>query len=366
MLQSKIEELLQGKAEDINIDDEMYAIYLKEKKLLQTKFGKDWELYLQGSVRYGTPIKPYSPNSSVSLDIDIDIVAEHTFLKNNSTTEKDLKLQAEYPISGLKHEEKNPCWRLPYENKFFYIDITPCVLNPKTNGLKWGQYSVDITYKNNISYVWRSSNPKGYYIWFKEVNKKAHEFALSQLTENVINRYQSYQIDNFKPLIRTNLQKTIQIAKWLRDKYFYSQPNKEYKPISIILTTLITEVFAKYTERNDISIEELLKNFITIMKTMEQDKQFIFNSYSKRIDRTIDPIKAMYRDNGKWNIPNPTDDSENFANRWNESDGGQERVSAFFEFIDYLDKILKNEIELKRTLYSTPINKMSERKPYGH
>ena len=361
MLQSKIEELLQGKAKEINLPTSVYNELLQYRQKVDKEFD-GYTVYAQGSLRLGTIIKPYTKTDD-SL-FDIDLIAENSNLLDGIDP-KTFKMQAKKTIDGVIPEDKKPCWSYKIDSRF-HVDVVPAKHKGINNSLSWSEHSIDITKRNdNHIYKWDPSNPKGYYYWFKDINHRV--FGNSYENIQPIDNY-DFNDRQLKRLIRTNLQKAIQVTKWISGKYFDGKQNEDYKPISIILTTLIAGIFDYYDygNRPELTIETILEDFVSIMEDMKDEKSHLMaeSYYSKR--NIVKTIKAMSRNDNKWYIPNPTNSAENFADKWNDPIDGAEKVAAFFEFIDYLDKILKNEIELSRALYSTPINKMSERKPYGH
>ena len=99
--------------------------------------------------------------------------------------------------------------------------------------------------------------------------------------------------------VRTPLQSAIQILKRHRDEMFSNRPNE--KPISIILTTL-----AAHAYQQESTISDAL---FSILSRMDQ---FIEN-----------------RNGLSW-ISNPTDPTENFADRWHTF---PERGAAFYEWL---------------------------------
>lgn len=357
-----IETLLQSLAQKINITNEQYVdMFLFQEKLRQNY--REWRLFPQGSIRLGTIIKPYAKNSD-ERPYDMDIVVQFSEITHNFSSPKALKDMAKTPIIHHSPEEKKPCWVILPSQKLYSVDITPAVADAKKENSKWGQHALKVTRTEDfITYNWKDSNPSGYYYWFKEINQEAYTKADSIQSKKLMESMQKIGLKEerfYKPLVRTNLQRAIQVVKWLRDMYFEDRPNHEEKPISIILTTLMASVFT--SSDVDSTIEDIVKIFIKVMKEIHADKGVRLNTFSRK-DKLIDPVKAMGRENDIWDIPNPTDKNENFADRWNKDNG--KRAAAFFEFIDYLSNLLNNTGSLEDIVYPPQKTPIIPAKPYA-
>ena len=114
-------------------------------------------------------------------------------------------------------------------------------------------------------------------------------------------------------LVKTPLQRAVQILKRHRDIHF--QDNPDNKPISIIITTLATIAYGNETE-----LYSALVNIVDKLTDYEASKLI------KYID-------------GQWRIPNPVNPTENFADRWN--DKGSQKSQAFFDWL----RALKGDFE---------------------
>ncbi|MBA7581199.1 hypothetical protein ES708_23101 [subsurface metagenome] len=93
----------------------------------------------------------------------------------------------------------------------------------------------------------------------------------------------------------------MQILKRHRD-IFFSKKQEKYKPISIIITTLAAKIY--------------------------QGQEDIYITLSDILNGINEDIVKL---DGKFNIPNPANPEENFADKWNED----EKLSlAFFDWIN--------------------------------
>lgn len=182
------------------------------------------------------------------------------------------------------------------------------------------QLAVDITEKDRISgvYDWKisGSNPRGYALWFEDRNRDA--FARVQLnqkqtiTEKYAEIYARVE-DVPNELIRTPMQRSVQILKRHRDIFFKDNPNN--KPISMIITTL-----AALAYNGEADLVSALHGIVDILTG--------YNSLSGVSDSESGLIR---RADGQWIIPNPVNPAENFADRWNERDS--QRPQEFFRWL---------------------------------
>lgn len=336
---SKINELLVQKAEEIDITVEVFKelnIYIQK---LQEKYGAAWEIYPQGSVRLGTVIKNLEEGANKIYDIDL--VAYNKNENHSTNNAKQFKSLGKPQIEN-DTEEKKPCWTIKVGSELS-IDVTPSVDDSDKKDM-----SEKITRTDNfINYKWKDSNPRGYYYWFKKINQEVYNEALRKQENRFLKK--SLESKIYKPLVRTNLQRSIQILKYLRDDYYNSSGNKDYKPVSIVITTFTTQIF-KYLDYNA-SIEKIIKEFIRISNILKMNKKESLEYFSKSNIKISDPIKEFYMENGKWYLPNPTDENENFVDRWNEGEEGKKRANAFFDWIKALERALSSEKNLEDILY---------------
>ncbi len=260
------------------------------------------EIYPQGSFLLGTVVKPISNKD----EYDIDLVCFLADLDKNDTSQSDLKsivgerLKKNDDYKRLLDEEGRRCWTLDYANEF-HMDILPAI-NDYDYQLKGELYedAILITDKKKIDQgdlKWPKSNPKGYAKWFfsrQEIVYMAIKKQIAKILEKSIDDVPDYKV-------KTPLQKVVQILKRHRD-IFFSKKQEKYKPISIIITTLAAKI---YQGQEDI--------YITLSD--------ILNGINEDI----------VKQGGKFNIPNPANPEENFADKWNED----EKLSlAFFDWIN--------------------------------
>lgn len=268
------------------------------------------DIYLQGSFKIGTVIRPY--RDSKDADYDIDQVCEIT---GNYNSAKDLKhdvgdrLKENGDYLRMLDEEGRRCWTLLYSSSQgrpgFHLDILPS--KPKSQLAN----NINITHKAEENYVWRSSNPKDYYQWFKSKNSISSQSIERQkklIFEVNKSLYESVE-DVPKQLVRTPLQRSIQLMKRHRDVYF---DDKKNSPISIIITTICAHLY------NGQDILETLNNFT----------DYVTNRfYSVLKDGSLIRDNILDFEEGKWIIKNPSEYQENFADKWYDN---PELAEAFF------------------------------------
>lgn len=280
----------------------------------------DPEVYIQGSFALGTPIKP----ASTDEDYDLDIVVVFRSLSKPEISQADLRsllkveLEAYRKARGIqsKVEESRRCCTLEYaDGAQFHMDVLPAVQNEANmrvvlSGVmadhSLAEGAIAITDSDNVASYhhitddWPRSNPRGFASWFKErqiaqLNERRRAFldAQGKVTASV------EDVPVFR--VRTPLQSAIMVLKRHRDEWFADQ-DKDLKVISVILTTLATHA---YTGENRVSeaISKILRDMHLAIKVR----------------------------NGVFWIENPTDPTENFADRWEEF---PKRRDAFYAWLE--------------------------------
>ena len=277
------------------------------------------DIYVQGSFRLGTVIKPISNDEQYDIDSvcvlekldksDLSQATLKTLLGN------EIKLYRESRNITKEVQEGRRCWTLEYaDGAQFHMDIVPSLLNGKSQRLlleshemdaQWADTAIAITDNEvpNYYYVtddWPRSNPKGFADWFisrmGEIFARRREIILNEMRAEVLTA-SIEDIPDYR--VRTPLQSAIMILKRHRDTVFKAKP--KVKPISIVLSTL-----SAHSYQGEKSIGEAL---LSILKRMEE-----------RIEH----------DGEKHIIRNPTDPLENFADKWVEF---PERKEAFFNWL---------------------------------
>ncbi len=301
---TRIDMILRQIAKELDITDEKYenavASYNAVGTYLSNNINVQVDIFPQGSFRLGTVIKPLSDED----DYDIDLVCKVNKYFSNP---KDLKnevgqaLKSSDRYSKMLQEEGKRCWTLKYADEAqYHMDILPAIEDITYDKDK----KLKITNKDEISniYTFTTTNPEAYFEWFNEKQKEEKRRLVESFA--VQNNKNIEEVPDYK--VKTTLQVALQILKRYRDKKF--ENNLENKPISIILTTIMAQI---YTGENN--VYELIKKFS--------------NNYYKYI---------KIKDGIEW-VENPVNSEENFADKWQIH---PERKEAFKFFVSEL----KNDI----------------------
>lgn len=327
-LTAQSDKFIRALVEELEVPEERYAQAERSYK----SFG-DWthredstvrkfapEVYVQGSFRLGTAIRP----SNEQGEYDIDMVCVLRKLAKSGLTQNDLKSLLETEVRGYHKSKgmKKPvkegrrCWTLEYaEGAQFHMDILPALPNAEGQRLLLEKRGLDTAYTetaiaitdqdhehyNFVSDDWPRSNPKGYAEWFKSRMAEPFERIRKQLAEEQTRKGIRSSVEDIPAYrVRTPLQQAIMVLKRHRDDMFES--NMEIKPISIIITTLAAHAYRGEAEVGDalLSILDRMDSFIEF----DGHKHIIFN---------------------------PTDATENFADRWEQH---PERRDAFFAWLE--------------------------------
>jgi cyclic GMP-AMP synthase DncV-like protein len=303
------------------------------------------DVFLQGSMRLGTAVRPLRDGKEADFDIDLVCQFHEEKEEGNhkpikSQTGKRVKGNADY--ERMLTAEGKRCWTLEYAEDSkgcgFHLDILPCVIESPTEILniqlaggmqKYAIHSIAITNKdktNNI-YSWKPGNPKGYAQWFDEIKQPALNLVLNESRQVIYEKNRDFfasQEEVPQELVKTPLQRVIQILKRHRDMRFAGHELEDCKPISMIITTLAAKIYD--SEPDTLSTLQKIINTINAHGTLLENKQLL--------DASIAAKKLIEKRGGEWWIENPVNPKENFADRWNEINN--QRSTAFFQWIEWL------------------------------
>ena len=292
-------------------------------------------IYPQGSFRLGTVVRPI--RGGIEANYDIDLVCE-LLIEKSKTDPWSVKamvgdrLQEHGVYRRLLDEEGKRCWTLEYAEQDgvgFHLDVLPSVPDPR--GLL--DTSIAITNKRGAIYDWSASNPKGYGLWFDGKNQAAFELALRGQKISIQARVPEIyaRVDDVPDqLVRTPLQRSIQLMKRHRDMKFNDERRNGFAPISIIITTLAAQFY-----QNESDIYSALTG---IVSKLHAHAVLVDNG---TVDHSLAPVSPIKRTpNGKWYIGNPVNPEENFADRWHEDNHA--RAKAFFSWVGALREDLVN------------------------
>ncbi len=295
-------------------------------------------IYVQGSFRYGTVTRPV--RDGIEASYDIDLVAELPQRKDR-TTPQALKtmvgdrLREHGTYKKLLDPEGKRCWTLEYAEQDgvgFHLDVLPSV--PDAKGLLGT--GIAITNKKGAAYSWSDSDPRGYGAWFDARNAVA--FARARIEQKqIIQRREPLVFASIDAvpdqLVRTPLQRAIQLMKRHRDLRFNHHDRIDHAPISIIITTLAAHLYG-----NEPDVYSALAG---IAGKLQAHAALV---EGKAIDRALAAMGLIQRrPDGTWYVGNPVNSAENFADRWHEDNHA--RARAFFSWVDALQKDLLKSLD---------------------
>lgn len=355
-IESKVSSLLDGIASRLDISPTKYKQAVERYTAVSSWIAEgdfegveDIHFYPQGSFRLGTVVRPIK--NGQDADYDIDLVSEFQISKDSITPE-DLKqivgtrIMEHEKYRKMLDEEGRRCWTLLYaeeEGVGFHLDVLPAT--PEEASLRnhlidprIAQKAIAITHKNkNKTYDWYCSNPSGYADWFDDINKTALDRVKSVQKRNLFetNREIYASIDEVpEALLKTPLQRAIQILKRHRDVRFINHPMALDRPISMIITTLAAKLY-----NGEPTVLSALRN---IVNQFDMLSALLSSDYS--LNKSLQTQSLITRkDDGTWVIPNPVNPNENFADRWHENNN--QKARAFFEWASWVKDDLVEIIE---------------------
>lgn len=256
------------------------------------------EVYVQGSFRLGTVVRPISEKD----EYDIDLVCRLTIAKEQ-TTQANLKeivgnrLKLREDIKKILSPSRR-CWVLDYPAQdqipAFHMDVLPSI--PNIERPPTGILLTDTELK-----LWQKSNPVAYADWFYERMRVVFYQKRAALAESIQAKVE--EVPEWQ--VKAPLQIAVQILKRHRDIHFQNQ--QEVKPISIIITTLAARAYQNQPDVYD-ALTEIVRD----------------------IEANWGKAGYVENRNGRWWVANPVDPDENFADKWNEY---PERREAFFLWV---------------------------------
>lgn len=262
----------------------------------------DPQIYVQGSFRLGTAIRPANDGD----EYDIDLVCELKLTTRDVTQEQLKRAVGEDMLAYSLKRGMNPpkesrrCWTLNYaDGAQFHLDVLPALpdsdrqrLLLEARGYDSALADTAIAITDNEKQLefktltpdWPRSNPKGYAEWFTRrmgtlFEKRRKALALEAVAKGEVENVPTYRV-------QTPLQQLVQLLKHHRDRCF-ADSDGDHKPISIIITTL-----AAHAYEEEATLVHAIRNVLPRM-----------------------PDLIEYRNGVPW-VANPTNPDENFADRW--------------------------------------------------
>lgn len=277
------------------------------------------ETYIQGSFKLGTATKPETADEQYDIDCVCNL-RNVTKMKMSQAELKaligdELELYRKDKKMNKALQEGRRCWTLEYADEAqFHMDIVPAIPNESDQRALFEAYGLDAQFADtaiaitdneettyhHVTRDWPRSNPRGYAEWFKARMGDVFVKGRQQILNEMRSKGVTASVEDIPVYrVRTPLQSAIMILKRHRDTMFADDPTD--KPISIILSTL-----AAHAYNGETTIGAAL---MAILVGMEE------------------PIKY---DGVKYTIANPTDGTENFADKWEKK---PERKDAFYSWL---------------------------------
>lgn len=254
--------------------------------------GVEIELYVQGSKRIGTTVKPINGD-----DFDLDIVL-HIHVLNRNYNPVDIynalveALERDTYYKSIM-EKKARCVRLNYKDDFHMDILIGCLVTPDDFE------RLAIPERDLIA--WSSSNPKGFANWFMGLANSAERSMLKRFSEQLVleAKIEQEQLPENDLYNKLPLQRGVQLIKRARDIYF---TNKDFAVSSIVLTTLVGRFY--------------------------NGQESIYDTIDGVTQSIIDQHARSVRTGEKFQIRNPVDPNEVFTDTWTDKHYG-----AFYAFI---------------------------------
>jgi len=276
----------------------------------------------QGSAITQTLIR--SPDNST---FDIDAVCQVDISRVDALNPVGFFNQVGGPLLELSATAKKRCWNIPFSGEKFYLEFTPSVplekipshvLASMSARAPAQEYvSTALAVVDNPTKKWKTSNPAGFAQWVDDTAKL--QLVVSKLSLEEATLFKAAA--NVAPVpdqdveITDTLRVAIRLFKRHRDMCVRrGMIENKYKPISVIIVTLLTDCYA--------GLAELGRTY--------DNPVHLLAALADRLPGMVEEI------NGEYRIDNPTVSGENFAERWNDKDGGEERQNAFFFWCDKL------------------------------
>ncbi len=283
----KISKEIQELIDEIDVSESNYekassrykaiATYIKESDL--SEYNPD--IYLQGSIKLGTAIKPLTENGAYDIDIVCNITKKRRYNQTQRELKDDLgKVVKNYSLKhsmGKAPKESNRCWTLNYvDESNFHIDILPAVPWDDTDDGNIAISDKRSDNYDNLTLDWEVSNPKGYSDWFKKqsdfkIIKESYEKRFHEKIE---------KIPDYK--IKTPLQRIVQLLKRHAELMFMN--DMEYKPSSVIITTLASKIYPECTIISNDFVTLLLNIIRKFLNGIEYEKEnpCIYNPVNRK------------------------------------------------------------------------------------
>lgn len=300
--------------------------------------GLNVSISLQGSFAIGTATKPYSRGEDKSYDVDAICLFDGIRLVPDELRNKLYSVLNSSEVYKDKLEEWPKCITLKYaefDDYEFSIDLVPTALDNDSNfeekvDLKYCVDIMKIAVKGEI-YSWYPINPKGYQLWFNDINNRFALYGRSERMNKIFecNRQLYSKIEEIPEVLnKSALQEAIQLLKRSRDVYYSKIKKDDIKPASIIITTIAAIVAKK--EPDDVDSIDLALIILDEIIKCDKDKLY-----------SISGNKPFWN-NDHWSFINPVNPCDNLLDSWNLS---VDNSRLFFNWVYKVYKDLKDILD---------------------
>lgn len=292
--------------------------------------GIEAAMYPQGSFALGTVVRPNTKDPNAEYDLDLICQLRNT---RDDLTAAELRKKVEDILTssdlyGGKLTIYDKCFTIKYADVNgvgFSIDIVPAVAENEENKMRLRLKSKNPNLIENAiaipkhcekNYNWITNNPKGYRLWFENINAPLQEASRKQYRQMLFEENRSIydSVEEIpEELDRSALQRVIQILKYHRDMYYVKLKNgDDIKPISAILSTIVARISSSVS--TNISVFDLLHYVLNEFSTYAEHQILTEESFAERYQGK----SVIEKKGGKWIIVNPANPEDNLADQWNQ------------------------------------------------
>lgn len=261
-------------------------------------------IFIQGSVRLKTTIKPAANAQNDMATIDADAVVWLPKAGAASATEVLQAIEkrfrestrVEAPIELLRRGV-----RIVYadEDPGFHIDVTPA-RNAPGNTQTFGEGALVVPDRQT---GWKASSPIPYSVWLEKAANVPIRLVRDDLTkraETTFAEATQEPIPDYADYMRANpMRVAVKLLKRHRDEWAIRTKREAVRPISAVLTTLAGHAYASVAQ---MSWSRPLRTVEAVMEIVRRMPLFIDDQYG-------------------YAVLNPEDRGENFAEKWNRPNG---------------------------------------------
>lgn len=329
--------------------------------------GIEADIYPQGSFAFGTVVRPSCKDSDSNYDLDFICQLN---LTRDDVTPSELRQRIEDALKssdryGGKLTKWGECFTIEYADingVGFSIDIVPATDENTLRKSELQRISVrpDLIrsaiaiprQSGERNYNWLTNNPRGFKIWFDEINEPFLEYKKLERQTKYYNEHRAI-FDSIEDipfeLDRSSMQRVIQILKYHRDCYYHNllcEDSDDIKPISAIINTLVADISRQSPPTSDVFT--LLTFVLNALDIYAKQQTMRFDEFHSKYRGCT----AITRENGSWRIQNPANPEDNLADKWNDN---SDIPKFFFKWVQACRKDLVDSMHLSDSAFRTQI-----------